>query len=189
VRGKGGRIKRGSKKILPLPPGHKFANFQELCNGARKSKNKSAKCVAHHQHFGSEESDPIEPCGVEAPAIHHQHFCDSEGIGLEVVLSRPVVEGDSSVSSVVPCSVVDGRSRNCSGLGDLVDVPNQPGPTVMVNGGVVAKDRGDAFHVIDIQENIGMNFRGEGDEDVVRGMMYESRDRHKKEDWVQGNGI
>jgi hypothetical protein len=52
----------------------------------------------------------------------------------------------------------------------------------------VNKDRGDAFRVIDIQKDIGMNFKGEGDEDVERSMRYEGRDREKKCDWVQGNG-
>jgi hypothetical protein len=190
ARGKSGRTKKASKKTLPLPPGHKFANFQEMCNGARKSRRaKPVKCAAHRPNYCSDDSDPIESGGVETLVTQYQHFSDPDGIGLEVVLSRPVAEGDCSASSVVPCSVVDGRGRNSSGLEDLLAAPNQLDSNVMVTGGVVDKERGDAFHVIDIQEDIGMTFKGEGEEDVVRCMKYEGRDRQKKIDWVQGNGF
>ncbi|MCI12631.1 hypothetical protein A2U01_0033736, partial [Trifolium medium] len=56
------------------------------------------------------------------------------------------------------------------------------------SGGFTDKDRGEAYHVIDIPEDLGMNFKGEGEEDVVRSMKLEGRDKHKKLDWVQGHG-
>jgi hypothetical protein len=58
----------------------------------------------------------------------------------------------------------------------------------LVTGTMVDKDRGDAQHIIDIQEDLGMTFKGQGDEDVRRCMRSEERDRQKKNDWVQGDG-
>jgi hypothetical protein len=53
---------------------------------------------------------------------------------------------------------------------------------------LVDKDTGDAHHIIDIQEDIGMKFNGRGDEDVVRSVKHEVRDRQMKMNWEQGNG-
>jgi hypothetical protein len=53
---------------------------------------------------------------------------------------------------------------------------------------VVDKATGDAQHIIDIQEDIGMNFKGNNDEDVKRSVMHEERDRELKMKWVQGEG-
>jgi hypothetical protein len=49
-------------------------------------------------------------------------------------------------------------------------------------------ERGDAHHIIDIQEDVGLNFKGVGEEDVERSMRFERRDRHLKNKWVQGEG-
>jgi hypothetical protein len=48
----------------------------------------------------------------------------------------------------------------------------------------VDKDTGED---VDIQEDIGMNFKGNGEEDVVRSVRLEVRDREKKLNWVQGH--
>jgi hypothetical protein len=49
---------------------------------------------------------------------------------------------------------------------------------------LVDKDTGED---VDIQEDIGMNFKGNGEEDVVRSVRLEVRDREKKLNWVQGH--
>jgi hypothetical protein len=49
-------------------------------------------------------------------------------------------------------------------------------------------ERGDAHHIIDIQEDVGLNFKGVGEEHVERSMRFERRDRHLKNKWVQGEG-
>jgi hypothetical protein len=59
---------------------------------------------------------------------------------------------------------------------------------VPCGGALVDKDRGDAQHVIDIQDDLGMNFKGVGEEDVMRSMKYEARDRQMKMDLVNGQG-
>jgi hypothetical protein len=55
-------------------------------------------------------------------------------------------------------------------------------------GGLVDKAGGDAYHIIDIQEDVGMNFHGQGDEDVERGLRLEERDRSLKDGWAQSVG-
>jgi hypothetical protein len=57
-----------------------------------------------------------------------------------------------------------------------------------VNAGVmVDKDRGDAQHVIDIQEELGVNFNGGMNDEVERCIRMEQRDRDLKNEWVHGN--
>jgi hypothetical protein len=189
VRRKGGRIKKASKKPYPYPPGNKFANLQEMCKGTRKlSRKKGVNGAQCAQLSCSMESDPIETCGKEVSMVQQHQICDFDGIGLEVVLSRPAEAGVGSSGSEVQCSVEGGNRGNCSGLGDLIGEPIPISSSVQaVNGGLVDKEKGDAFHVIDIQEDISMNFNGVGEEDVIRCMTLEGRDRQNKLEWVQGH--
>jgi hypothetical protein len=188
-RGKGGRTKKVMKKTCPYPPGNKFAKFQELCKGGSKPRRKRVVVEAHQGPDDcSAESDPIDSCEDEDQAVIQQHVCDFDGIGLEVVLSRPAEDDEIPSGSMVPCSLDGGRTGRSSGLVDLLDDTLPICSNTQVIGGLVNKDRGDAFRVIDIQKDIGMNFKGEGDEDVERSMRYEGMDREKKCDWVQGNG-
>jgi hypothetical protein len=110
----------------------------------------------------------------------HLNVTDIEGIGLEVVLSCNPKDLTNSSGSVVPCSLVGRGGADDSGLNELIGV--------VPSGSVVDKNRGDAFHIIDIQEDIGMKFNGEGDEDVVRCMELKVRDRGVKMAQVQANG-
>jgi hypothetical protein len=132
-----------------------------------------------------QESDPIVSTNVEDRRLT---VCDMEGIGLEVVLSQDSNNLELSSCSVVPCSLACRGGAEVSGLNDLIVDDNNQRPGVHSRGMVVNKDRGDAFHVIDIQEDIGMNFKGVGDEDVIRSMQYEERDRVKKMNQVQNQG-
>jgi hypothetical protein len=53
---------------------------------------------------------------------------------------------------------------------------------------MVEKDRGDAHHIIDIQEDLGLTFRDAVEENVERCMKMEQRDRLLKNDWEHSNG-
>ncbi|WJX24303.1 hypothetical protein P8452_13426 [Trifolium repens] len=50
------------------------------------------------------------------------------------------------------------------------------------------KDRSDAHHIIDIQEDLGLNLIGDREEVVERLLAAEVRDRLQKSEWVQ-NGL
>jgi hypothetical protein len=89
---------------------------------------------------------------------------------------------------VVPCSLSGHGRSGASGLGDLLAISTVPVRVLPVCGAVVDKERGDAYHLIDIQEDVGLNFKGVGDQDVERSMRYEKRDQQLKNDWVQGEG-
>jgi hypothetical protein len=131
----------------------------------------------------SEESDPIQSVSAEIPLGYCHKVSDFEGIELEVVLSNST-DAIESQGVVEPSSQVSIRHAGESGLsGFLTTNPCQPSSVALVE-----KARGDAQHVIDIQEDIGMNFKGEGDDDVVRSMLCEDRDREKKMVWVQSEG-
>jgi hypothetical protein len=52
----------------------------------------------------------------------------------------------------------------------------------------VDKERGDAHHIIDIQEDLSVTFRGAVEENVDRCVKMEQRDRRLKIEWEQGNG-
>jgi hypothetical protein len=57
-----------------------------------------------------------------------------------------------------------------------------------MRGGMVDRNRAEAHHIIDIQEDLGIKFKGVGEEDVDRIMNCEVRDRIEKEDWEQQQG-
>ncbi|WJX71021.1 hypothetical protein P8452_55061 [Trifolium repens] len=117
------------------------------------------------------------------------NVCNMEGIGLEVVLSQDSNNFELSSCSVVPCSIACRGGVDASGLNELMGGESNQRPDDQSTGVVVSKDRGDACHIIDIQEDIGMNFKGEGDEDVIRCMNYEERDRVEKMAQVQNQGF
>jgi hypothetical protein len=53
---------------------------------------------------------------------------------------------------------------------------------------MVEKERGDAHHIIDIQEELGVTFRDAVEENVEKCVKMEQRDRQLKIDWEQSNG-
>jgi hypothetical protein len=184
-----GKSKKAAKKPIPYPPGNKFFKYCEVAAGGAKSKKKkAARGVQQLIHCGSEDSDPIESPEMAIQDNQRQQVCDMEGIGLEVVLSSNIPRPENSRVAVVPVSggCVGGIGR--SGLGDILGTEPVLNYAVPIGEALVSKARGDAQHVIDIQEDVGMNFKGVGEEDVVRSMIYEERDRQKKVDLVNGNG-
>ncbi|GAU48812.1 hypothetical protein TSUD_406450 [Trifolium subterraneum] len=117
-----------------------------------------------------QRKDPIETTTVEVCYGIRQTVCDLEGIGLEVVLSQPVEDCEVGNCSLVPCSLAS-RGVVGNSIGYMLAGEQLPlAPGVSIPGTLVDKERGDAHHIIDIQEDLGMNFHGEGDEDVVRSM-------------------
>jgi hypothetical protein len=192
---KGGRSKKVMKRPTTIPPGTKLSRFQEITKANKKYKKKKGRGGAKHQHLSaSTESDPIDSsmeCSMAAQSCQHhfqQQVNDLNGIGLEVVLSPVLPDEGGLVSVEVPIR----RSSGGGGLGSgLEDLLGDAGPELHaspVSGGLVDKDRGDAYHIIDIQEDIGMNFKGVGEEDVDRGVWYEGRDRKLKNDCVLDQG-
>jgi hypothetical protein len=73
-----------------------------------------------------------------------------------------------------------------SGLGGVLGVSVPLRSEIPFSGGMVDKNRGDAYHIIDILEDVGMVFHGVGDEDVLRSMRMEERDRLTNANLVQG---
>ncbi|MCI62570.1 hypothetical protein A2U01_0083827, partial [Trifolium medium] len=73
------------------------------------------------------------------------------------------------------------------GVVDLVvDSRHTGSDSINHDAGGGDRDRSLAHHIIDIQEDLGINFRGAEDEAVNRIMEYEERDRLEKLIWEQG---
>ncbi|WJX86784.1 hypothetical protein P8452_69049 [Trifolium repens] len=169
------KSKKVTRRANPYLPCNKLLRYHEATyrKGGGANKKKSGKKVTHNGVVvESSESDPILVSSSEVRLRSHLDASDLEGIGLEVVLSRNSDGQNNSSGSFVPCSVAGRGDVVNSGLNELLGVAPLES--------VVDKDRGDAFHIIDIQEDIGMKFNGEGEEDVVRCMELEVRDREVK---------
>jgi hypothetical protein len=183
---KRGRTKTTSKKTNPFPPGNFLYKFHEARKGGHKPKKKKVLCGTPLQQPSlSIDSDPIE---VSEEVSQRNHFSNLEGIDLEVVLPNSydgVRAGGAPVSS---CPVVSSVGSGNSGLGGVLGVSLPLRSEIPFSGGLVDKDRGDAYHIIDIQEDVGMVFHGQGDDDVLRSMRMEDMDKLTKLDSVQGNG-
>jgi hypothetical protein len=81
---KRGRTKTTSKKANPFPPGNFLYKFHEARKGGHKPKKKKvSRGTLFQQPSSSKESDPIE---VSEEVSQRNHFCNFEGIDLEVVL-------------------------------------------------------------------------------------------------------
>jgi hypothetical protein len=182
-RRKDGRTKKVTRRTNPYHPYNKFSKFHDNVQrkgGAinkRKSKRKEATIELDSS---SMESDPIQDTGL----VEGQFCCDMEGINLEVVLSQQPEEKTNSSSSVVPCSQMLRGGMSDSGLCELLGESRATSPVRNQLTILVDKDTGED---VDIQEDIGMNFKGNGEEDVVRSVRLEVRDREKKLNWVQGH--
>jgi hypothetical protein len=111
-----------------------------------------------------------------------------EGIGLEVVLHSSEQEVNSVCNELIPSTGTGGGGNGSSGVAGLMAevIPGTGEDTVA--DWMVEKERGDAYHIIDIQEGLGINFMGVGGEEVERCMKLEQKDRDLKNNWVQSNG-
>jgi hypothetical protein len=190
--GKGVRNKKTIHRAHPYLPCNNFLKIQELAQkkgGAMLRRKINKRKSQKNGGESSTESDPIQSLGVENQACHRQHICDLEGIGLEVVLSQNVSIEEDSICSQVPCSPINRGGAYAFGLEEVVreDLPVR---TILpfMRGGMVDRNRAEAHHIIDIQEDLGIKFKGVGEEDVDRIMNCEVRDRIEKEDWEQQQG-
>jgi hypothetical protein len=185
--GNGGKCKRVTRrKKLPLPY-NKFHKIHDQLHGKSgvATKRKSSKKVSETGRVEvAEESDPIQN-SIEPIRVN---YSDLEGIGLEVILTHDTEKLTTSSNSEVPCTLATRGGFSDSGLAELMgdaisltDLPHNPRT-------LVDKDTGDAHHIIDIQEDIGMMFKG-GKEDVVRCVRMEGRDRELKSNWEQRQGF
>jgi hypothetical protein len=180
-RSKKGKVHKKKQKAHHY--GHKFLMLQEYLQkkGASKSKRKSKKRDAKLQCARSEEveeSDPISCSGGMVVADRRE--CDQGGIFLEVVLDSGgglEVNGRAVEDGVE--AGVEGTNLEGVGLGML---------SAHSEGGRVMIDCNQAHHVIDILEEVGMNFNGSREENVRRVAEAEERDRAKLLAWEQNIG-
>ncbi|WJX64337.1 hypothetical protein P8452_49133 [Trifolium repens] len=158
--------------------------------GGPKIKKKIVTQDAEQINFSSSgDSDPIEMSNDKGgDGATSSQFFNANGIELEVCLPLPGNKDISPIDMVVPCSLPGQGGAGNLGLGVLLSDSLASVSELPFHGAMVDKERGDVHHVIDIQEDIGMNFKGEGDEDVERSLRFERRDRQLKNDWVQGEG-
>jgi hypothetical protein len=180
------RSKKGKaqkKKRKSHHYGHKFLILQEYLQkkGGANSKRKMKKRGSKKQDaMCSLESDPITCSGgLEAAG---DRICDHEGIRLEVVLpsggGSEVLGRMGSGAEMVGAGVV---GHEVVGVrSDVVSVHQ--------GGGGVNLDCHQAHHVIDILEEVGMNFNGSREENVRRMVEAEERDRAKLLEWEQNIG-
>ncbi|MCH88726.1 reverse transcriptase, partial [Trifolium medium] len=109
--------------------------------------------------------------------IQNQSIANTEGFVLEVVLQNSNGGGFNQPSrSSVQCSLAPAvLSGGASDVGSQ-EVPSQVrGESVRAGGQVVDRDTSEAYHIIDIQEDLGMTFKGVGNEDVTRVKEFERR--------------
>ncbi|WJX93864.1 hypothetical protein P8452_75346 [Trifolium repens] len=195
VRNKGGRTKKTMKKSCPYHPylpGSKHQRFYELSKGGTTAKKRGGlRGLSSNSRTSSNESDPIANSRDEGQGNSEQHVHDDEGIQLEVVLPSPDLVEVSSEEGLLPLPVPTaqrGGGNGSSGLAVLIREQMVINNGDTVSDWMVEKDRGDAHHIIDIQEDLGLTFRDAVEENVERCMKMEQRDRLLKNDWEHSNG-
>jgi hypothetical protein len=169
-----GTFQKGKKRHSHKRKHHVYFNgskFQKLQEAMSKKGGGTVKKTMHKGKKGrrqiSIESDPI--CSV--PTREGDSVRNSNGIMLEVV---PQSGGDLHSTATSP--------RRYGGGAVLRDGGEQGGrnPSAVSTpsrGGGLDRDRIQAEHVIDILEDVGMDFEGEKEDVINRIAAYEVRDR------------
>ncbi|MCH85195.1 DUF4283 domain protein [Trifolium medium] len=123
--------------------------------------------------------DPKDKGGVSSEVLV------SGGIGLVVTL--PAEGGKEGTIYSPGRRGVEGAGRvGVSGVAVIVgEEPSNSIGSPLTGEGSVDKDRCDAHHIIDIQDDLGMNFNGDKEVVVNRILMFEERDRREKSVWEQ----
>jgi hypothetical protein len=192
TRQKGGRIKKSMRKphpYHPYLPGSKQRRLYDLSKASSRAKRRNgSRGGVSGSSANSNESDPIANSHGDAQAVSDYSVHDDDGILLEVVLpSAEVVEvlsGDRPIATSGP----GGGGNGNSGLAMLIGEQGNLNNGDTVSDWMVEKERGDAHHIIDIQEELGVTFGGEVEENVEKCMKMEQRDRMLKNGWEQSNG-
>jgi hypothetical protein len=109
-----------------------------------------------------------------------------EGFSLEVVLPfRQVINVSSCLigpNQMVVAGGVDGGAERGHEEGERSNNVNCSSP----DGGEEDRRRSQAHHIIDILEDVGMNFNGDVEANVNRIMEFEERDKRDLVVWEQG---
>jgi hypothetical protein len=194
VRSKGGRIKKTMKKPLPYHPyftGCKQFLARNLSKCGPGAKRKHGVGEVHKNSIRrscSVESDPLVSPDVEDSSNSSNQVLNAEGISLEVVLPCTAVVDVASCEVLGTASIPRGGRMENLGLADFIgqQVTHVNGDSV--SDWMVDKETGDAHHIIDIQEDLGVTFGGDMEDKVDRFMKMEQRDRLMKNDWGHSNG-
>ncbi|WJX46637.1 hypothetical protein P8452_33417 [Trifolium repens] len=169
--------------------GSKFLNFQRYIQ--RKGERMKKKKLARKDQRNAKahipvDSDPIQcSCGRDEEGGRRTEE-NPMGISLEVVLPCGGAANGFYPSTVSSLVAVDegfegGGARNHQN----VVVSNRASVT-STDGGEEDRRRSQAHHVIDILEDVGMNFIGDVEANVQRLMEFEVRDGRELVAWEQG---
>jgi hypothetical protein len=138
----------------------------------------------------SSESDPIlnsnEGVGCDTNGSPNISIAAFQGVGLEIVLpmqTEDVMDGQMTLCNRVIAG--DARRGTDSGVAGLLGNNSCGSVSSHASSKTRDKEYSDAHHIIDIQEELGMNFVGSKDEMVRMVVELESRDRKEKLDWEQ----
>jgi hypothetical protein len=190
------RKPKSKRKQIAPHPGCKFLNFQEYIQRKgkammRKKTNKRRRKTGPNPPTC--ESDPIESSGMRsvnevASSVNSQQDGSMEGIQLEVVL--PVMGGLMGANGM-PDVVVNNHTRGSGGSGVVelsVNDQSNNSKSSCSEDRRVDRDSCEAYHIIDIQDDLGMNFNGQKEAVATRLIAFEERDRCEKSDWEQKMG-
>jgi hypothetical protein len=109
-----------------------------------------------------------------------------EGISLEVVLPFRQVTNNANCLAVPNQLVVDGGVDGEAGRDNEIRGKSISSNCSSTERGEDDRRRCEAYHVIDILEEVGMNFKGDVDVNVNRIMDFEVRDKRELVVWEQG---
>jgi hypothetical protein len=182
---RGTKTKKIKKHPIVHHHGSRFMNFQSYIQkkGALLKKKKAARReMKNAKVIAPVESDPIQSSARRVEGMRTDE--NTEGFSLEVVLPFQHVINDSSClngpNQMVVAGGVDGEAER--GHENLGRSNNCSSP----DGGEEDRRRSQAHHIIDILEDVGMNFNGDIEANVNRIMECEERDKRDLVVWEQG---
>jgi hypothetical protein len=130
------------------------------------------------------ESDPIQ--SSDTRVVERRMVENKEGFSLEVVLPCRQVSNDNrclnDTNHLVVAGGVGGGAERGHEEGGRSNNVNCSSP----DGGEEDRRRSQAHHIIDILEDVGMNFNGDVEANVNRIMEFEERDKRDLVVWEQG---
>jgi hypothetical protein len=185
----GMKSKNSKKHPIFYHYGSRFLNFQRYIQrkGALMRKKKAARReLKNAKAIVTVDSDPIQCSNRSAEGGRMDE--NVEGISLEVVLPFRQVTNYDNCLVVTNQLVVDGGFDGEAGRGN-----DLRGRNIIISNNSSSTEKGEedrrrceAYHVIDILEEVGMNFKGDVDDNVNRIMDYEARDKCELVAWEQG---
>jgi hypothetical protein len=184
---RGGKIKNNKKYPKFHHYGSRFLNFQRYIQrqGERMKKKKLAKREQRNaKALVPVESDPIQgSCRREEGRTTE---VNTAGISLEVVLPFGGAINESTISTSTSLLAFDGGGEGGEVRDQYALVVSNRAIVTSTDRGGEDRRRSQAHHVIDILEDVGMNFKGDGEANVKKLMEFEVRDRNELVAWEQG---